>query len=298
MRRISVWRAAPLLLAATALWGQESTLSVSDPSWKGIWIAFVTRLEPPRENVRYQFPGGVFPDAGRAHHIIEDPAHKRYFGYDVRLEPAPDGNTALIRIEPLTPSRAGEISVGPGWTLLALPQYPVIPGVRVGDTVALDLLVNGSGQKIVEYLTLKHRGIAEASDPAAHDFSLADVELNLRQPQVRVNGKLEAAFPPDKAFGVSGAVVWLYLAGRGRFVLSLFPNEKFGFQKNGVVSAGSLAFRDGPAEYRVECDGEIAPGYGPFNLYVVHEADWRPTKTGEPFLVGSADKPEFVVGKH
>jgi hypothetical protein len=296
MKPIRAGYAVPIVFAVTALWGQESPLAVSDPSWKGIWIGFDTRLEPA-ENSRYQFPGGVFPDAGRAHHIIEDPVHKRYFGYDVRLEPAPDGNTALIRIEPLSPTRAGEISVGLGWTLLPLPQYPVIPGVKVGDTVALDLLVNGNGQKIVEYLTLKRRGSAEVSE-AAHDFSLADVELNLRQPQVRRSGKLEAAFPPGQASGVGGAVVWLYLAGRGRFVLSLFPNQKLGFQKNGVVSAGSLTFRDGAAEYRVDCDGEIAPGHGPFNLYVVHEADWRPAKTSEPFLIGSADKPEFVVGKH
>ncbi|HEY6371911.1 MAG TPA: hypothetical protein VIX37_15135, partial [Candidatus Sulfotelmatobacter sp.] len=291
-------RAALLVLAATVLWAQQSKLSVSDASWKGIEIRFVTRVEPPGESTRNQLPGAIITDSGRAHHIIQDPAHRRYFGYDVRLEPSDDGNSAQIRIEPLSPSRAGEISAGPGWTLLALPQYPVIADVKVGDTVALDLMVNGTGQKIVDYLTLKRRGMADASDEA-HDFSLADVELSLKQPRVSVNGKLEAtAGPPGKSFGVAGVVVWLYLAGHGRFVLSLFPNEKLGFQKNGVVSAGTLSFREGSTEYRVACDGVIAPGYGPFNLYVVHEADWRPVRTAEPFLIGSADKPEWVVGKH
>ncbi len=295
MRQIKAWRAGLIVLAATLLCAQESKLSVSDPSWKGIEIRFVTKVEPPGENAPNHLGGAVITDSGRAHHIIEDPAHKRYFGYDVRLQPAGDGNTAELRIEPLHPSRAGEISAGPGWTLLALPKYPVIPGVKVGDTVALDLLVNAAtGQKIVDYLTLKRTGSVEMSD-RAHDFSLGDVELSLMQPRVRVNGKPEATADG----GTSGTVVWLYLAGHGRFVLSLLPNQKLGFRKNGLAAANTLLFRDGSMEYRVECDSAVAPGSGHYNLYVVHEAAWLPQgRTGEPFLIGSADKPEWVVGKH
>ena len=286
-----------MVLVATALWGQESKLSVSDPSWKGIEIRFVTKVEPPGENAPSHLGGAVMVEPGRAHHIIEDPAHKRYFGYDILLEPGENGSTAQLRIEPLHPSRAGEISAGPGWTLLALPKYPVIPGVRVGDTVALDLLVNAAtGQKIVDYLTLMRRGAVETSD-RGHDYSLGDVELSLMQPRVRVNGKLEATL--DGQGGTSGSVVWLYLAGHGRFVLSLFPNQKLGFQKSGVASANTFLFREGSREYRVDCDSAVAPGSGIYNLYVVHEAAWRPQgRTGEPFIIGSADKPEWVVGKH
>src|SRR5258707_110663 len=144
MKQIS----ALLVFAATAVWAQESNLSVSDPSWKGLEIRFATKIEPSKgisagANSAGRLPGGVVVEAGRAQHLINDPAHKSYFGYDVSLEPAADGNTAQIRIEPLRPLRA-DLSGPPGWTLLQLPRYPVIPNVKVGDTVALDLLVNAA----------------------------------------------------------------------------------------------------------------------------------------------------------
>jgi hypothetical protein len=127
----------------------------------------------------------------------------------------------------------------------------------------------------------------------ARDFTLADVELSLNQPRVRVNGKLVEDESNHRG-GISGAVVWLYLEGHGRFVVSLFPDEKLGFRKNGMVTAEAMTFRDGATEYRVECSGRVAPGSGPYNLYVVHEAAWR---AGAPFAIGSADKAERVVGK-
>jgi hypothetical protein len=290
MSRTNTRRAALLALTATALWGQESTLSAGgDASWKGIEIRFVTKVEPPGD-AGVKLPGGVIVEPGRVHHLINDNAHKRYFAYDVALEPNADGSAAQIRIEPL--HSAHEISGGPGFTLLELPKYPVIPNVKVGDTVALDLLVNKvTGQKIVDYLTLfRHANLSDA----ARDFTLADVQLTLNRPRVLLNGT--SADVPSPNYGTSGSVVWFYLAGHGRFVFSLFPNERLGFQKSGVVSANALSFRDGAAEYRVECSGAIVPGSGTFNLYVVHEPGWA--GLGEPFTMGSADKAEWVVGKH
>jgi hypothetical protein len=291
MRRIS----ATLGLLAAGLWGQESKLSVTDSAWKGIEVRFVTKMEPPGENTPNRLPGLVITDFGRAHHIIQDPAHKRYFAYDLSLEPSPDCSEATLRIEPLRFSNSRPFSVGgPDWTLLAPPRYPVISNVKVGDTVALDLMVNAAtGQKIVDYLTLERRDGAEPPRNP-HDFSLADVELSLSQPRVNLNGKQVEA-TAKYVGGTSGAVVWLSLAGHGRFILSLFPNASLGFQKNGVAAADSFWFRDGSAEYHVQCDSAVAPGPGPYNLYVVHEAGWT---SREPFNIGSADKAEWVVGKH
>src|SRR5260370_6441995 len=183
--------AAVLALAAIRAWAQESYLSVRDPSWKGIEIWFETKIEPPGTGSANRLPGGVIVETGRVHHVIKDAAHERYFGYDVLLDPSDDGKSAQLRIEPLRSSQAG--FGGRGWTLLALPKYPVIPGVKIGDTVALDLLANAAtGQKIVDYLTLRRHGAADDTR-SAHDFSLADVEINLEQPQVWIDGKLEAS---------------------------------------------------------------------------------------------------------
>jgi hypothetical protein len=283
-----------LIVFATVLWGQESTLSVGDPSWKGIEVRFVTKAEPPGENARAQLPGAIITDHGRAHHIIEDAAHKRAFGYDLLLEPGGDGTTVQLRIEPMKLSNPRAYTVEPGWTLLELPTYPVIPKVRVGDTVALDLLMNrATGQKITDYLSVVRR-----MEAAAHDFSLADVELFLNQPRMWVNGRPVEATANFQG-GISGPVVSMYLAGHGRFVLSLGPNEKLGFQKGGVTSANTLTFREGSTEYRVDCGGAVAPGPGRYNLYVEHEAGWRPSRgdAGVSFLLEAADKAEQLVRK-
>jgi hypothetical protein len=273
---------------AAVAFGQDGDLSASSGQWKGLEIWFATKIEPPGT----QLSGGVIVEAGRAHHVINDREHKRAFGYDVVLDPSEDGKSARIRIEPWNPAES-KITFDPGWTFLRLPNYPVIAGVKIGDTVALDLLVNaGTGQKVVDYLTLRRRGDMDLRR-APRDFQLADVELTVMDPQISVGGKAE---PPASAGGFSGAVVWLYLKGRGRFVLSLVPDEKLGFRKNGVVSGNILLFRNGAAEIRVECSGQIAPGSGAYNLYVLHEPGWQSSDAALTTM-GSADRPEYIVGK-
>jgi hypothetical protein len=285
--------AALLLWMAVALCGQESKLSSGSPGWKGIQVQFLTKVEPPGENARGQLPGAVIVEQGRVHHLIDDAAHKRSFGYDLLLEPSEDGNTVQLRIEPLRFSDP-HYSVGPGFTLLPLPKYPVIPNLKVGDTVALDLLVNrATGQKIVDYLTLTRGETGRAAE--AHDFSLADVEMSLDPLRVQVNGK--AVEVPASFRGTLGNVVWMYMAGHGRFVLSLFPNEKLGFQKNGVVAANTATFHEGATEIRLECRGAIAPGSERYNLYVLHEPGWRAYSSEETFEFGAAGKAEYVVGQ-
>ena len=169
-------------------------------------------------------------------------------------------------------------------------QGILIPNVKVGDTVALDLLVNAAtGQKIVDYLTLERRNSPKGRE--SHDFGLADVVLSLSQPQVWVNDKLEGSY--KYPIGTSGSTVWFYLAGHGRFNLSLFPSERYPFKKNGVVSENTATFRDGKSEYRVESSSAIAPGSGVYNLYVWHEPEWP--GHGESFGIGSEDAGVHLV---
>jgi hypothetical protein len=282
-----------VVFAATTLWGQESTLSVT---LSGIRVRFLTKVEPPGENARAQLPGGVIPKTDRAHHFITDKANKRVFGYDLRLESRGDGSTVQLWIEPLS-IRNGADKMEPGWTFVAPPKYPVIPVLKLGDTVALDLLVNpATGQKVVDYLTVTRSG-PPAPSGEARDFSAPDVELNLDRPRVFVNGKLAEATARYE-FGMRGSVVWFYLEGHGRFILSLFPNEKLGFQKNGVADGDTYTFRAGSAEYRVQCSSPVAPGSGRYNLYVLHEAGWRLAGMTDSFTTGAAGNAEWIMGKH
>jgi len=253
-------------------------------------------VEPDANGASKELGGTVIDLIGGVvgQRFIDDPAHKRSFGYDVRLEPAPDGNSAQIRIEPL---HAVQHAVQSGWTQFGLPaglpKYPAIPNLRIGDTVALDLLVNPStGQKIVDYLTLVRTNGTDGD--RARDFSLADVQLTLEAPRVVADGKI---FESTNYGEWKGTVVWVYLRGHGRFILSLFPNERFGFQKDGLADHDTLTFHDGGTEFRLSCHTSIVPGQGRYNLYVLHEPAWSAHSQSDIIEFGSADNAESIVGK-
>jgi hypothetical protein len=275
--------AAALLAAVTAVSG----VTASPAAWKGLEIVFVSKMEPPGTELQ----GGVFVRSDVVLHSIRDNVHQRAFCYDVALDPSADANSAQIRIERCPED--SRVAGGAGWTFLELPKYPVIPGVKVGDTVALDLLVNpATGQKIVDYLTLRRRGDMDLTRQP-RDFQVTDADLRLFDPQVVIDGKAQWTL---EGSGVAGQVVWLSVGGRGRFILSLLTNEEFGFRRGGVVSGEGLSIRVGGGEIRVNCSRGIAPGEGAYNLYVLHQPDWRP-KDAADGRMGSADKPEYIIGK-
>ncbi len=279
----------PLLLALVAMQlpAQENSIRMDGgESWKGLSILFTPKVEPDPDGASNKLGGTVIDLLGGVvgQRFIDDRAHKHSFGYDVRLEPSADGRSAQIRVEPL---HAARHAVQNGWTQfgvpMGLPKYPVVPDLRVGDTVALDLLINpATGQKIVDYLTLVR---SNASIPnASHDLSLADIQLQLHHPRVWTNGKpLESTFFQGES---EGNVVWIYLQGHGRFVLSLLPNKKLGFQKNGIAFGSTLNFQDDSTDFRVECDRDFAPAEGVFNLYILHEPAWKPHSPSDVIEVG------------
>lgn len=53
--------------------------------------------------------------SGGTHRLITDRAHKRYFGYDLHVEPLSDGQTIRFTVAPLNLSRH-ELELGSGWT--------------------------------------------------------------------------------------------------------------------------------------------------------------------------------------
>ncbi|HVW10197.1 MAG TPA: hypothetical protein VHC90_16535 [Bryobacteraceae bacterium] len=285
-------RAAFLLLfCAASLRGQ---LVAEGPAWKGLQIEFVTRLEPG--HALPSFNGSVIDEGvsgAFAQRFIDDPVHRATFGYELRLEPAPGGDSATLHIEPL---HDPQHIMKNGWSRFGLPaglpKYPVIPNLRVGDTVAIDLLVNPStGQKIVDYLTLKKKGRATM----LHDFSLADIQLFLDRPDVTVGDK---TYPGTSPIGVAGSVVWLYIEGYGRYIFSLFPNEKSGFRKNGAIYSGELQFRDRDTPFRVSSKSAIAPGDGPYNLYMLSQPSWHPGDSFDPIRIGAASNIESLLEAH
>jgi hypothetical protein len=258
------------LLFLTVVAGHAQFAVDGGPAWKDFAIRFEPKIEPG--DVSFPDDGGSVIDAGvhgNAQRFIRDDKNKRTFGYEVVLQPSADGATAQLRIEPL---HDPEHALRNGWPMgslpVGLPKYPVIPGLKVGDTVALDLMVNPStGQKLVDYLTLFRAG---TSGEPPRDFSLADVWLTIDKPSILVDGKPLVSMA--RASEVAGRVVAFSIRGRGSYVFSLFPNDKLGFRRNGTIESKVLTFQDDGNTFRIECATPIAPGTGPYNLYVAHSS--------------------------
>jgi hypothetical protein len=277
-----------LFLTVTAIHAQLAL--DGGPAWKDFAIRFEPKIEPGDVSVPDD-SGSVIDSGvhGNAQRFIYDEKNKRSFGYEVVLEPSADGATAQLRIEPL---RDPEHALRNGWSMgslpVGLPKYPVIPGLRLGDTVALDLMVNPStGQKLVDYLTLFRAG---TSGEPPHDFSFADVWLTIDKPSILVDGKPL----PARASGVAGRAIALSISGRGGYVFSLFPNEKLGLRRNGTIESKILTFQDAGATFRIECATPIAPGMGPYNLYVARSSAIQ-LMPGVPFGFAAGTAEAFLA---
>jgi hypothetical protein len=271
-----------LLMAAMLQGG----VTIRDRRWPALEVQFSATVEQSGQAARV-LPGGVRVDGDRVHRTISDNPHKVYFGYDVVLESGRTNGTFQIRIEPLNvpPSEMALLGMNPGWTGLSLPVSPVIPEIRLGATVKLDLLVNPStGEKIVDSLTVKALGI---SNSPPREFKETDAELRFVQPQLRVDSNRVSS--PDNG-GISGAAVWFYVPGHGRFVMSLAPHS--GFQKTGEVNGTLLTLHDGPHVIEIESRQPIAPGSGSFFVYVRQDSQWKPS--GTSVLYGAADRVEWI----
>lgn len=261
---------------------------------------FEIRLAPPSPSLAPGISGGVTNGSSGTHRYMLDHTNRKYFGYDIQIEPVPRANAYQITLRPLGIGPESIVEGNPAaWTLLPLPVYPAPQTMHAGDTMALDLFTNaGTGQKIVEYIQIQDRlrETAYADSGAARDFTVADAELRLMDPHVSINGKLIAA-TADFSGGVTGAAVWFYLPDRGRYFLSLVPHPELGFQKAGEIRGSSLRLTIGADAIDLDCNGRVAPGYSPYNVYVLYDASWRPrnAKAAGGFLLTAGDHLEDLL---
>lgn len=260
---------------------------------------YETRLEPATPDLSNKFSGGVVVDKSGIHRYMTDRDGRKYFGYDLLMDPLPEPNTYHVTVRPLSvDANRLDLKNPATWSRLPLPGYPAPRTLHGGDTIAVDLLVNAeTGQKIADYIHIQDqkRLVYTASGPA-RDFTVEDAELRLIDPHVTVNAKpVEAT--AGYTGGVSGAVVWFYLPDRGRYFLSLAPHPQRGFQTAGEVRGSTLTFSDGGDRVVVDCNGRVAPGYAAYRLYVLRQAGWRPKgqDSRSAFLLTAGDRLDLLL---
>lgn len=254
-----------------------------------------THLDPATPELT-KVHGGILVADEAFHRFMLDSGRRVYFGYDVVVQTLPEAGTYQLIFRPLNLPLSTLRSVtgddGSGWTQVPTPGWGGQPSrtLRRGEVLELSLLTNSAtGQRIVDYVTIQEPprprvGFDTLNTPVrdfefvggpARDFRLDDAELKIQAPRLSINGKVDPS-TASRDMEAAGRIVWVYVANRGRFLLSLTPQRDPGFRKAGEVRGSTLTFKAGNDTFSIVAGAPIAPSHSPFNVYVLHEPAWKP----------------------
>ena len=132
--------------------------------------------------------------------------------------------------------------------------------------------------------------------------------MHLIQPRLTING-VEQSFTGQPQPGApvlssiplnrnaTGSLVWFYVPGKGRYILSLIARPELDFKQAGELRGGLAKFTLDGDTFTVECPAEIAEGHAPYSLYVQRDALYEPTsqKQKGQFATGSVGVEELVM---
>ena len=265
---------------------------------------------------------------------ILDSANLEYFGYEVLLEEQQPGTyRATFGPAGFTSLEMASMSATSKQWSLRTPPLPESKIVHDGDVISVELMADAAtGEKLIEDITVQPfnprimmpstmagrvgnlPGQTGARPPTvegpARDFSAGDAEMRLTQPRLTING-VEESFTSQSQPGLprlsgiplsrnaSGPLVWFYVPGKGRYILSLTARPELDFKQAGELRGGLIKFTLDGDTFTVECPIEIAEGHAPYNLYVLRDALYEPTSVRQKgqFAVGSVGVEELVMLK-
>lgn len=292
------------LVSAVASGQPSSAPSLSSGASLGASLQPSLRTDPPSSTLARRFSAeGVSNGSTFFRRVVRDAANRTYFGYELRLEPQRQPGTYLATFSKLG---ATLLDSDTAWTIKPLPAIPDPRVVHDGDTITIDLFVDPTtGDKLIDGIRLSFFPRALRATPTArpipttlgtaHEFSAGDAELQIVQCRVSLNGALQGVI----GHTVRGSLVWLYLPGHGRYVLSLTPRAGLDFKQSGEVRGGAISFaRDGDS-INLESFTPIAPGDAPYLLYILHDPQWEPTSENQKSApaIGTVGAAELVALK-
>ncbi len=234
--------------------------------------------------------------------VFVDSNNELFFGYELLVERAAEARYFWVTVRPLSeeylralrerPAFRGR-RPHPGYNATAFPAAPQF--LRDGDTFALDVFRNPrTGTTIVDVIQISLTDPSlrrAAADAPARDFRPDDVQLRVSDYKLKVNGETVHR----STGGVAGALVWFSLGDRGRFIFSLVERPGFEFRKVGSVRHNTVAFEWGGETYEWESAQPVVGAGGNWNLWVLHDPDYRVDLFGQPTAPpGAADDKTFA----
>jgi hypothetical protein len=289
--------AVPLVGASDEGWLMSGSGSLSG----GIGVRFMTRAEPALPAARAVFGGGGFSCRGdRVHRVVVDNARSSFFGYDLSVSSAGQG-LFRIQFEPLslTPEQMGMQHKGTPLKPETSPKYPEPDVVRLGDTIALDVLVSADGRsRIVDYIRLVAREEPSAADTRGvlNDYSVDDGPLVFSMEGESRAFRNGQEIPRVALTRKSGATIWFHFPGDGRLIISLVPREGYAFERTGEIRGNVIAFGSAAGQYEIRLPGPVVAGGGSYRVWVLHDPGFRPEVENE-FASGGVDRLENLVKK-
>lgn len=258
------------------------------PMRGGYFVAFTTDADPSSAGaLSSSFAEATFRSQ-TIRRVFVDSGSDFFFGYDLLVEPVADLKQFRISVRPLSADDEKELRartsfktrrMHPDYNAIGLSRSSGPQLIADGDAFALDVLVNpNTGGKITDVVQVSfdQSKLREApvSESPPRDYTLADVELNISNYKLLVNGEMVAG--AKRTGGCAGPLVWFHLPGKGRFIFSLTPHANYDFRKVATIEHNKISFNWDGTHYEWFSSSPIIGSGGNWNLWVTHDADYIP----------------------
>lgn len=215
------------------------------------------------------------------HRILRDPDGRFVFGYDLWVSGDAAEKRFKVAVRPLatelvTSLRGNEAPASEGSS--TFPRATEAQTLNDGGEFSVDLLINkNTGIKIIDVVKVsfdRSRLGNENPGVRARDFSLDAVAMEMRDYSLLLNDQLIAT--GKSKTGSAGALLWIYIPGRGRFIFSLVARADYPFQKAGTVAANRIEFSLNGDHYQWLSSSPILHEEGTWNLWVLPDPHYVP----------------------
>ena len=233
------------------------------------------------------------------HRVLTDAQQNVVFGYDLWISADPITKKFSVAVLPADEAFRRSFLKNVNGAFATFPKSTTPQTLDDGDAVSLELLVNHeSGAKIVDVVsvTFDRTTLRESNlESAPKDFTLDAVALGVKHYSLLINGN--EVSKSKSSIGCSGALLWLYIPERGRFIFSLVPREGYDFEKIAVLDENKIAFMIDGERYEWVSGASILPSGGTWNLWVLRDTKYTPLFTAEDSQPRATPKTRSVFGK-
>lgn len=190
-----------------------------------------------------------------------------------RKEANDSGNKNLKEVMDLSGKIFDEVvPMFQGYQPKSLPKYPDEVVVNDGDTIVLDILQDPkTGAKVQDLIRVTRENkkdgyFVDLEKP--RDFSLNDLQMNLEDAQIFINGKLSNPRVAGNLIAFTGKGANVMLVNQEEtIVLAPTENQKTKFEKIGTIEDNKLIFTHNGVKYKIVSKVSILGKAGKWNLW-------------------------------